>query len=91
MIDVDYMLTTVDNPHSPFTDYEAWYLYDRVNGHNTNEVLARHGNYTELSGDDDILLMMIDIVRHDPTGKRVMVTRDTYKLLCGVKDVPPPG
>lgn len=35
------MLTTVDNPHDPFTDYDAWYAYDTRLGHHTASFLAR--------------------------------------------------
>ena len=35
------MLTTIDNPYNPFTQYEEWYAYDRYLGHYTPEYLAR--------------------------------------------------
>jgi hypothetical protein len=37
----DYMLTTVDNPFNPYTDYDAWYAYDRAQGYDTPGYLAR--------------------------------------------------
>ena len=36
-----YMLTTTDNPYSPFTQPDAWYGYDRAMGYHTPEYLAR--------------------------------------------------
>lgn len=36
-----YMLTTEDNPYSPFTQPDAWYYYDRQMGYCTPEYLAR--------------------------------------------------
>lgn len=36
-----YMLTTIDNPYSPFTQPDAWYGYDRNMGYHTLEYLAR--------------------------------------------------
>ena len=36
-----YMLTTTDNPYSPFTQPDAWYNYDRQMGYYTPEYLAR--------------------------------------------------
>ena len=36
-----HMLTTVDNPYDPFTEYEAWSLFDARAGYNTPQYLAR--------------------------------------------------
>lgn len=33
-------ITTVDNPYNPFTQWNDWYLYDRLQGYNTCERLA---------------------------------------------------
>ena len=35
------MLSTSDNPHNPFTDYDAWFQWDMVHGYNTPGLLAR--------------------------------------------------
>lgn len=37
----EFMLTTVDNPYDPFTQFENWLAYDEQNGYNTNGLLAR--------------------------------------------------
>lgn len=37
----EHMLTTVDNPFSPFTEFDEWYQYDRSAGYFTTEFLAR--------------------------------------------------
>jgi len=34
-------LTTIDNPHSPFDDWHAWYNFDTRNGYGTASYLAR--------------------------------------------------
>lgn len=36
-----YMLTTVDNPYSPFNQFVEWYNFDTSHGYNSAEVLAR--------------------------------------------------
>lgn len=37
----DVMLTTVDNPYDPFTQFDEWYAYDTLQGYNTCSYLAR--------------------------------------------------
>lgn len=38
---VETMLTTVDNPHDPFTDYDEWAAFDERKGYYTPSFLAR--------------------------------------------------
>ena len=35
------MITTVDNPYDPRTDFEAWYMWDTGQGYNTSAYLDR--------------------------------------------------
>lgn len=37
----EHMLTTVDNPFSPFTHFDEWYAYDKFLGYHTPSFLAR--------------------------------------------------
>lgn len=39
--DKDVMLTTVDNPYDPFTQFGSWYKYDMTAGYDTCGTLAR--------------------------------------------------
>lgn len=36
-----HMLTTLDNPHNPFTAFDDWYTWDTRQGHHTLAFLAR--------------------------------------------------
>jgi len=38
---MEYMLTTVDNPYDPFTQFDAWYQWDTAHGYHTSSFLAR--------------------------------------------------
>lgn len=38
---IDRMITTIDNPFNPFTEYDAWLDYDEKQGYFTNNYLAR--------------------------------------------------
>jgi hypothetical protein len=39
--DTEHMLTTVDNPFNPFTQYDEWYAFDQQMGYNTPAFLDR--------------------------------------------------
>lgn len=39
--DVELMVTTVDNPWDPFTQFSEWYAFDVGAGYNTSAYLAR--------------------------------------------------
>lgn len=38
---VEYMLTTVDNPYNPWTEWDDWYAWDTMSGYHTASFLAR--------------------------------------------------
>lgn len=37
----DHMLTTVDNPYSPLTEFDEWFAWDRDAGYHTLSFLGR--------------------------------------------------
>lgn len=69
--DQEIMLTTIDNPFNPFTQWDSWLRFDRDNGHYTNEYLARVANTDEILSssqyDAAVREAMIDIVENNPT------------------------
>lgn len=50
------MLTTIDNPFNPFTQFEDWLAFDEMKGYHTCEYLARvtKGGYSLSESDDDL-------------------------------------
>lgn len=40
-MDTVHMLTTVDNPYNPFTQFNEWFAFDVQAGYNTAAFLAR--------------------------------------------------
>ena len=50
------MLTTIDNPFDPFTQFEEWFGFDQDKGYNTCSYLARIAKTSdELSQQDEDL------------------------------------
>ena len=56
------MLTTIDNPFNPFTQFDEWFAFDESKGYHTCSYLARitKGSY-ELSEADDVLAQELAI------------------------------
>ena len=72
------MLTTVDNPFDPFTQYDQWLSYDEQAGYFTNEYLARIANTTPSMTDDEVSdaidNAMDEIIKVDPIGLYIKVS-----------------
>lgn len=79
------MLTTTDNPYSPFTEWNAWYTYDVRMGYNTASILA---SLSLASGELDDLedyMTMAEIVRFSPLENHIMVTKESFDTLQKAK------
>lgn len=72
------MLTTIDNPYSPFDDYKAWYYEDIRLGHNTCGLLSRMRAGSDLFNDHSDFLTMRRIVELNLSGVHIMVTKEDY-------------
>lgn len=65
---VDYMLTTIDNPYDPFDDFAKWYFFDCSKGYNTCAYLARIAIPSEKFSDQEnkeIIKEAIDEILHN--------------------------
>lgn len=80
-VDNNLMLTTIDNPYSPKTEYEMWQFWDNEHNYYTEELLARIADLDvddtidEMPNviDNQIMEAMIFIVENDP--------QQVYKLV----------
>lgn len=74
------MLTTVDNPHSPFDEFGAWYVWDETYGYRTLGLLARVANTSfELSEQDQKEAFdeaVDEIVKYNVSGMHMKVCRE---------------
>jgi hypothetical protein len=77
---IETMLTTVDNPHDPFTEFIEWFDWDRRMNYHTPSLLGRVSfSSEELSeADQDAAIEeAIDIiVRENVSGVHRKVTRE---------------
>lgn len=74
------MLTTVDNPYDPFTEYSEWYSFDTRRGYQSCSLLARITKSSpELSDTDQQLAIeeaIDEIVFENANGLYRKVVRD---------------
>lgn len=75
-----HMLTTLDNPHDPFTAYDEWYDWDANAGYHSTSYLARivvtSDDLSEVDQSLAIETAIDEIVRENITGLYKKVTRD---------------
>lgn len=76
----DCMLTTIDNPYDPFTQFDEWYAYDVQKGYNTCAYLARIAKTShDLSPEDEELAIeqaIDEIVKLNVLGIYIKVIKD---------------
>jgi hypothetical protein len=77
----EYMLSTVDNPFDPFTQFDEWLAWDHNAGYDTPALLDRITNQSdELSEADQaqaIDLAIEEIVRENVSGMHTLVYATT--------------
>lgn len=73
-----WLMTTVDNPYSPFNDFARWYGEDMRLGYNTCGKLARLASAADDFNDDADFAVMRQFITYNWSGKHVMVTEDTW-------------
>jgi hypothetical protein len=68
--DDDVLLTTIDNPFDPFTQWQLWYNYDEQSGYHTCSYLdrmARTGtSQSDYERQQSIRYAMEEIVKYNP-------------------------
>ena len=68
-IEREAMLTTFDNPYSPFDQFTQWHLFDKEKGYNTCELLARiahtSDDLTDQENNAEIDRAIDEIIKYD--------------------------
>lgn len=76
----EFMLTTIDNPYDPFTQFSDWYKFDTLNGYNSSELLDRL-TFTSDSNPEFITQSQINqaidqVLEINPNGMYTKVARE---------------
>ena len=50
----EYMLTTMDNPYDPFTQWDEWFAWDQAAGYHTPGLLARVARLSDDLAEADV-------------------------------------
>ena len=73
------MLTTIDNPYDPFTEFDQWLDYDSSKGYNTCGLLSRVArtspNLSTADQAEAIKIAIAEILEHNVMGIHRKVTR----------------
>ena len=74
------MVTTIDNPHSPFDDFPSWYDYDVRSGYHTSALLGRIVQVSDQQSEADYELAVEqavdEIVKENVSGMFVKVEKE---------------
>jgi hypothetical protein len=88
----EFMLTTLDNPFNPFTQWDQWYAFDLSKGYNTCAYLARIVKSShELSEYDEALAVhyaMNEIMDLNVLGIYRKVTKKSFINVSDVVSFP---
>lgn len=57
-----HMLTTVDNPFDPTTQFDEWYQFDIRKGYNTLSLLARIALVSDEQSEEDIAYVIEEAI-----------------------------
>ena len=72
-----YMLTTIDNPFNPFTQFIEWLQFDNMHDYGTCELLARFSNTSDQLSEEENREVneqaIDDIIKYDPRGIYIKV------------------
>lgn len=50
------MLTTIDNPFDPFTEFDKWFAFDTAKGYNSCNILGRVANVSNSMTEEEELI-----------------------------------
>jgi hypothetical protein len=78
-----FMLTTVDNPFNPFTEWAEWFAYDEKLGYHTCALLARvtatSDELSDVDQDQTVQQAIDEVVQYNVSGMHRKVSRSFFE------------
>ena len=75
------MLTTIDNPFNPFTQFDEWFQFDEEKGYHTSQFLAKiaktSSNMSDLDYEQEVERAIDEIVKFNVRGIDKKVSNDS--------------
>lgn len=75
------MLSTLDNPYNPFTEWDKWFDFDNTRGYQSCGYLARIAHtsdaLTDEENESEIERAIDEIIKYDPFNIYCKVTANT--------------
>ncbi len=72
------MLTTIDNPYNPLTEFEGWHAYDQARGYYTLALLARVTRVSENMSEEEyeaaVDAAVLEIAHYNVSGVHVAIS-----------------
>ena len=63
------MLTTIDNPYDPFTQFDSWFMFDMQKGYNSCAYLGRiaktSDQLSDKANDEEVERAIDEIIKYD--------------------------
>ena len=79
---IEYMLSTIDNPYNPFTNFDDWFAYDERQGYATLSYLARvtyqSNELSEVDQNIEYNRAIEEAVRLNISGRYIKVTNESH-------------
>lgn len=79
MEEQQYLLSTVDNPFNPWTEYDDWLRFDEQSGYYSNQLLARvsidNEDLNEELQEQLIQIAILEIIKENVSGMHRRVPR----------------
>lgn len=85
------MLTTIDNPFNPFTQWDEWWAFDHFHGYKCSELLGSvavtSNDLSDEDNDEAINEAIREIVLNDPTNVYTIAFENVEERMKELEDL----